>query len=213
MKADDLNRKIAAFRAELENPRGDSHVLGQELYHMLMVPALEEDLRQAQAETLMWSLDGTLRYLPLAALSDGKQYLIEKYRLSVFTPASLLVGLKDIPKTGWSLLGMGVTRQYENLRRCPMSPVSWPALCRGRMVRKAFMPGEALLDDDFTRQTMIEQLRHGYPVVHIASHFVFSPGDGTRVVSPDGRWQTSHVERLCGASFLPRRRPADAIGM
>jgi CHAT domain-containing protein len=33
----------------------------------------------------MWSLDGALRYIPLAALHDGREYLVEKYRNIVFT--------------------------------------------------------------------------------------------------------------------------------
>ena len=52
----------------------------EELYQIIVGP-MAEDLRQAKAQTLMWSLDGTLRYLPLAALYDGKQYLIEQYRI------------------------------------------------------------------------------------------------------------------------------------
>ena len=37
------------------------------------------------------------------------------------------------------------------------------------------MPGVIRLDEQFTRQTMIDGLQEGYPVVHIASHFRFSP--------------------------------------
>jgi CHAT domain-containing protein len=33
----------------------------------------------------MWSLDGTLRYLPVAALHDDSAYLVENYRNVVFT--------------------------------------------------------------------------------------------------------------------------------
>jgi CHAT domain-containing protein len=62
--------------------------LAQELYQILIAP-IEQDLRGAQAQTLMWSLDGVLRYLPLAALHDGERYLVERYRQVVFTPASL----------------------------------------------------------------------------------------------------------------------------
>jgi CHAT domain-containing protein len=57
---------------------------------------MADDLRQAKAQTLMWSLDGALRYVPLAALYDGKQYLIEQYGVSVMTLASN-TRLKDRP--------------------------------------------------------------------------------------------------------------------
>ena len=41
--------------------------------------ALEADLAQAKAATLMVSLDASLRYIPLAVLHDGRQYLAERY--------------------------------------------------------------------------------------------------------------------------------------
>jgi CHAT domain-containing protein len=39
------------------------------------------------------------------------------------------------------------------------------------------MPGELMLDETFTRDAMIHALRNHYPVIHIASHFVLSPGN------------------------------------
>ena len=40
--------------------------------------------------------------------------------------------------------------------------------------------GNALIDNDFTRETMINRLKNtSYPFVHIASHFHFSPGNET----------------------------------
>jgi CHAT domain-containing protein len=57
----------------------------------------------------MWSLDGVLRYLPLAALHDGEQYLLERYRLAIFTPARA-TRLKDLPEPQW--LGLPVGHKY-----------------------------------------------------------------------------------------------------
>jgi CHAT domain-containing protein len=37
------------------------------------------------------------------------------------------------------------------------------------------MPGTIRLDEQFTRQAMMQGLREGYAVVHIASHFRFFP--------------------------------------
>ena len=48
---------------------------------------MARDLEQAKVDVLMWSQDGSLRYVPLAALYDGRYYLIEKYSLEIFTPA------------------------------------------------------------------------------------------------------------------------------
>ena len=54
----------------MQNPRLDPRPLGQELYDILIRP-IEKQLDGAGAKTLLWSLDGSLRLLPLAALWDG----------------------------------------------------------------------------------------------------------------------------------------------
>ncbi|HEY9669258.1 MAG TPA: CHAT domain-containing protein, partial [Coleofasciculaceae cyanobacterium] len=44
---------------------------------------------QAQVNTILYAADGQLRYIPLAALHDGKQWLIERFTLNHITAASL----------------------------------------------------------------------------------------------------------------------------
>jgi CHAT domain-containing protein len=117
IRAADLNRKVLAFRQVVQNPKLDPRPLAEELYKILVGP-MAEDLRQAKAQTLMWSLDGVLRYLPLAALYDGKQYLIERYRVSVMTLASN-ARLKDRPDAEWKGAGFGVTKAYEGAPALP----------------------------------------------------------------------------------------------
>ncbi len=87
ISAADLHAKVLAFRMALQDPRRDPLPLARELYRILVGP-VAKDLEGAQAETLMWSLDGALRYVPFAALHDGERYMVERYRNVVFTPAS-----------------------------------------------------------------------------------------------------------------------------
>ena len=46
-------------------------------------------LEQAGIETLLYAADGPLRYIPLAALHDGEQWLAQRYTLNHITAASL----------------------------------------------------------------------------------------------------------------------------
>ncbi|MBK8315534.1 MAG: CHAT domain-containing protein [Acidobacteria bacterium] len=94
----------------LQNPKLDPLPLARDLYKILVEP-VAADLKAANAQTLMWSLDGALRYLPMAALHDGQKYLVENYRITVFTPASQ-ARLKDIPGEHWRALGLGVTKSH-----------------------------------------------------------------------------------------------------
>jgi CHAT domain-containing protein/tetratricopeptide (TPR) repeat protein len=170
ISAAELNHKIQAFRQAVQDPRQDPRPLGKELYGILVTPALAADLRQAKAETLMWSLDGALRYLPIAALYDGQHYLVEKYRLAVFTPASQTRLDTALPRQAWKLLGFGVTEAHEGFAALPNVSGELSGIVRNR-------DDEELLDAKFTGQALTAELRRGFPLVHIASHFNFQPGN------------------------------------
>ena len=46
------------------------------------------DGSQNHVPTLLWSLDGVMRYLPMAALYDGQHYMVERFNNVLFTPES-----------------------------------------------------------------------------------------------------------------------------
>ena len=82
----ELNEKIVKFPGD-DHRQGSSRQPRQqakELYDIIVKP-MEEDLKTIKAKTIVWSLDGALRYLPIAALYNGKHYLAESYRSVMFT--------------------------------------------------------------------------------------------------------------------------------
>ncbi len=98
---------IQALRAALQDSTRDPRPAAQVLHRRLIAP-IAADLEGAGARTLMVSLDGALRYLPLAALHDGEHWLIERHAISVFTEAA-----RDrvvlAPQTDWYLAGLGLS--------------------------------------------------------------------------------------------------------
>ena len=176
VEAAELAKRILDFRVELENPQGDPKASAQRLCETLIPPALKADLEASGAQTLMWSLDGPLRYLPLGALYDGERYLVERYRLAVFTPASQ-GRLKDPPKKAWRVAGLGVSSAWAGLPALPQVPFELRGIVREEGRGTGVMPGVLLLDQAFTRDALLGT-RLRYPVLHIASHFHFQPGSG-----------------------------------
>jgi len=170
IKEGDLNKMIHTFRQTLKNPRQDPRPEAQALYDLIIKP-LAKDLEATGAKTLMLSLDGALRYIPMAALHDGKGYLGERYALALFTEAAK-DKLKDKPKSQWKLSGFGVTKAHGNLNPLPAVATE----LNGLVGEGGVLPGKALLDETFTAKALQRSLRHGSPVVHLASHFVFKPG-------------------------------------
>ena len=180
--AADLNKKVADFQQVLHNPASDPKPLAQDLYNILIGP-LQADLDNAKAETLVWSLDGVLRYIPIAALYDGKQYVVQKYNTVTITPASI-DHLEDKPNvSNLSVVAMGIARKYEqNLPPLPAVATELDDVVKDAQVQGAngVLPGTILLDGQFTEKAMEDQLNSRPNVVHIASHFVFSPGDDSQ---------------------------------
>jgi CHAT domain-containing protein/tetratricopeptide (TPR) repeat protein len=182
--AKDLNSKIAKAVQVLDadpasTSRPDPKIILKQLYDILIAP-IEKDLAGAHAQTLMWHLDGGLQYIPMAALYDGKQFLVERYSTAVFNSTA---HLNEPPKVeSWRGLGLGDCRPASDLG-LDDALLSVPGELRG-IIRgpgagpeTGIMPGELMLDETFTREAMIHALRSHYPVIHIASHFVLSPGN------------------------------------
>jgi CHAT domain-containing protein len=185
IKAADLERKVLAFREALQNPRQDPRPLASELYKILVAPIARE-LTDSQAETLMWSLDGALRYLPVAALYDGEHYMVERFRNTVFTPASNS-RLKDQPSAKWGGLGLGVSKAQSGFSALPGVPEELHGIINegedatgsSNNSGGGALTGRLFLDDAFTEENFRTALRQRFPVVHIASHFAVQPGNET----------------------------------
>ena len=170
-----LHRAIAALREALQDRRRDSRPEARALYDVLIAP-IAEDLRQAEARTLMLSMDGALRYVPPGALHDGSRWLAEVYEFALFTEAAQ-AKLTSSPLARWSLAGLGVARAIPGYPALPAVASELRAIVRqGPDDPEGVLPGVIHLDEAFTARAMLEVLDARFPVLHIASHFVFRPG-------------------------------------
>ena len=167
--AKELARKVQAFRRATMPPLRNAKPIAGELYQLLIGP-VQTDLDQAAATTLMVSLDGVLRYLPVAALHDGERYLIERYRVAMYNEAAR-DKLKDMPQVDWRIAGLGLTRELPGFVALPAVKEELEGI-----IRSGVLPGEVYLDNAFDGARLRLALDQGFPVVHVASHFVFQTG-------------------------------------
>jgi CHAT domain-containing protein len=183
IKRADLDQRIFSFRRTLSGPQQDPLPEAQALYRVLVAP-IADDLRQAGAKTLMLSLEDTLRYLPFAALHDGKSYLIEDYAIAMVTEAARDKLTQAPQPADWGVWGLGVTkggRDYPPLPAVQDELTGIAAQLGGR--------SKVSLDQDFTERTLRNGLDQHYPIIHIASHFLFTPGsmDDSILLLGDGK--------------------------
>lgn len=181
----ELRRKVAELRTAISDRGKDPRPQAKALYDALVAP-MKPDLDGARAKTIVWWLDGPLRYAPLAALWDGEKWLVERYRNVLFTTASV-DRLPLTPAPHWTVLGLGVSKAHAPLVALPGVKAELEAVVREeRAGERGILAGRRLLDGAFTRPALLAGLSQGAPVVHIASHYVFRPvRSQTETIDPD----------------------------
>ncbi len=182
VSAAQLKLEIAKFRDFFKQPPDPrrpylirSMMQQAQVLYQLMIAPVSQDLVQAQAKTLMLSLDGELRYVPVSALHDGEKYLTERYAMALFTEAAR-DKLKDVPLSNWRIAGLGVSKALRNMNPLPSVEQELEGIVKRDAVDKdGVAPGDIKLNEGFNQNSLLEALEQGYPVLHIASHFVFQP--------------------------------------
>lgn len=171
----ELNRLVVRFRDGVMNTRMDPLGPAGELYDAVIGP-VEDDLRQAGARTLMVFLDGALRYAPLAALHDGEGYLVERYRLALFTEAGGS-WLAPSPSVDWTIAALGVSREVAGFPALPNVESELATIViEDEADPDGVLPGQVKLNEAFSLESLQDVLEERAPVVHIASHFHFAAG-------------------------------------
>ncbi|MEM9807932.1 MAG: CHAT domain-containing protein, partial [Cyanobacteria bacterium P01_D01_bin.56] len=140
----------------------------QELYQLLITP-LEAELKKQNIDTISFITDAGLRSIPLAALHDGKGFIIENYNVGLMPSLSLTdLTYQDISNVSALLAG---TSAFANQTSLPGVPVELAAISskwRGKVLQgDAF--GLDMLKD--------ERQRNPYGIIHLATHGEFNVGD------------------------------------
>jgi CHAT domain-containing protein/Tfp pilus assembly protein PilF len=168
----DVEKLISYFRNVLTDKYSDDKPAGKALYDLLVKP-LNEELGKLKPKTLMWALDGRLRYIPMAALWDGEHYLVERFETPVYTiEPKTLESLASNAK--WTGLGAGVSQAHGDFQALVNVPKELNAVIRTSENPEGKVAGELLQDETFTEVSFRGKLGKGFQLVHVASHFKFS---------------------------------------
>jgi CHAT domain-containing protein len=198
----ELSRQIVEFLRMLRDPKTQILPAAKALYELLVGP-VEKDLEQVGAKNIMLSLDGALRYLPFSALHDGKQYLVQRWNLPLYT--SVTKGkLRDTVTAHWYAVGLGLTRAIGDFPALPAVKAEMSTIVRTGA--SGVLPGEVYLDEAFNAVRFKEVSQRKFHLLHVASHFQFSPGteinsflllgDGNRLTLGDIRTKNFRFDNV-----------------
>lgn len=161
----------------------------QKVYAWLLQP-VQTVLRNSNVETLVFVLDGSLRNIPMAALYDGKQYLVENYSVAV-SPGLQLFDLKSLEPGQLKALIAGLSEARHNFPKLDYVESELKQI-------QSEVPSLVLLNPEFTNQAFQTQINsQSFPIVHLATHGQFSSNpDETFILAYDQPIKVNQLNKL-----------------
>ncbi|MEI6063338.1 MAG: CHAT domain-containing protein, partial [Pseudanabaena sp. ELA748] len=205
IKREALNKDISNFLSNLRDPSSaDVQADAKKFYNYLIKP-FEAELKEANIETIIYSPDGQLRYIPLAALHDGNQWLIEKYRINNITSASLTNLRPRTYKSPRVLAAAATNSQNIKLGDRSITFGALPATKTEVEAIASLLPNTTtFIDQQFNKADTIPKMQSN-TIVHLATHGYFAIGkpedsfiifgDGDKATIADmKKWTLTKVE-------------------
>jgi CHAT domain-containing protein len=179
-----LNKLVFEFRESVTDIEKNPKIEGKQLYDILVKP-MEKDMLSPKTRKIVWSLDGVLRYVPLPALFDGENYLVQRFANIQLTLASEEKIL--MPKSlESSVIGFASSKPFENLSSLPNAKNELDCIFEDekRLIinstcKKGIIRGKKVVDEEFTQDVFEDALKR-YKLIHLTSHFVMQTGDNSK---------------------------------
>ncbi|MEQ8970318.1 MAG: CHAT domain-containing protein [Coleofasciculus sp. C1-SOL-03] len=172
-----IRAKVLAETQKFQRTLSDRRNLGstnyldsaQQLYQWLIEP-LADDLEARQIQGLMFAMDSGLRSLPIAALHDGDNFLIENYSVNLI-PSFSLIQARNPDIRSRQVLAMGASK-FSDLPNLTFVPLELST------ITESLWKGKAFLNENFTFQNLQEQISENeFGIIHLATHAEFKPGN------------------------------------
>lgn len=185
-----FTEEVRQFRKRLEKRTTRQYLPhSQRLYDWLVRP-LEQELVSSKIDTLVFVPHGALRTVPMSALHDGMDFLVQKFAIAT-TPGLSLTDPRPIRREGVKVLLNGLTESVQGFPALINVPTELKSI-------RELYPGRLLLNNDFRVPLIKAELEHTpYPIVHIASHGEFFENSGnTYILTWDGKLTMDQLEKL-----------------
>lgn len=163
--------------------------ISQQVYNWLLRP-LQAELEKSKVKNLVFVLDGSLRNVPMAALHDGQQYLVEKYNIAL-TPGLQLLNPRPLARERLKVLVAGLSESRQNFAALPGVEVEAKEI-------KSEVPAQVFLNQQFTTSAIKNEIKSfSAPVVHLATHGQFSSNaEDTFILTWDDRVNVNALSSL-----------------
>lgn len=164
----EVDYTVDQLRQKLETrSTNEFKLLSQKVYNWIIAPIASE-LTNRKVENLVFVLDAPLGNIPMGALYDGKQYLIEKYNVAL-TPGLELLNPIPIARTNLRIIAGGLTEASQDFPALPNVQVELDA------IKSKVANTRVLLNKQFNKDAIEDAVQSlSVPVIHLATHGQFS---------------------------------------
>lgn len=161
----------------------------QQAYNWLIKP-IETDLAASNIQTLAFVLDGSLRNIPMAALHDGKQYLIEKYSVAL-SPGLQLMQARKLKGDNLNVIAAGLSEARQGFKALP--GVKSEVKQISNQVKSTL-----LINEHFTDKNLAKSIKTTpFSVLHLATHGQFSSNsEDTFILTWDGKMNVKQLSEF-----------------
>jgi len=218
-----LTEEVKAFRLELEKPQQwlptkedkrrivkleglipSTYLTGAQTIYNWMFRPLEPEFALHKINKIIFIPDGILRTIPIAALHDGKQYLIEKMPL-VTVPSLNLTDPSPLSHGKINALIVGISEGIHGFD--PLDSVN-----EELEAVKNIYGGNILKNTDFNKKNLISALKERpYQIIHIATHGEFAQDIGdSYLLAWDGKIDMNQIDRFIRVTQY-RKEPVELL--
>ncbi|NEQ52253.1 MAG: CHAT domain-containing protein [Leptolyngbya sp. SIO3F4] len=202
----ELEATLRSFLASL-HPSTDRQAQlrdAQTLYDWLIRPAEDANMLKPD-QTLVFVLDGLLRNLPMSALHDGQQYLIEKYAVAL-SPGLQLLPANTLDNQDTNAVVAGISQARGSFSALPAVKEEVTSISR-------LFPSSQLLDEKFTRKALRQSLAdRQVNMLHLASHGQFSSDfSQTFFLTWDGAVNINELSELLKSREVDRSQAIELL--
>lgn len=204
VSADKLTKEIRTFRRLIQDHRSQNYLPAAQALHGWLMEPLAHDLQAAGITTLVMVAQGPLRTIPVGALHDGRQFVVDKFAVAV-TPSLELTDLAPTSRRKGTLLSVGLTESVDGLAAPRYAGTEVQAI-------RTLYGGKLLMNKQFSTPSLEEEIRNqGVGIVHVASHTVIaSDPRNSFVLAHDGRITMDRLSQLVGLRQY-RQQPLDLL--
>lgn len=204
VSGDKLTKEIRTFRRQIQDQRSQNYLPAAQALHGWLMAPLERNLQATSITTLVMVAQGPLRTIPVGALHDGRQFVVDKLAVAV-TPSLELTDLASAPRRKGSLLSVGLTESVEGMSAPRYADAEVQAI-------RTLYGGKLLMNKQFSTPSLEEEIKdQGVGIVHVASHTVVaSDPRNSFVLAHDGKITMDRLSQLVGLQQY-RQQPLDLL--